>query len=72
MEKEKLQRINELAKKAKLQGLTTEEKSEQAKLRGEYLAEWREGVIQTLENTYVVDETGKHKLKKKDDCAQKS
>ena len=41
------------------------EKAEQAQLRGEYIAEWREGVIQTLENTYVVDENGKRKLRKK-------
>lgn len=52
-------------KKAKTEGLTEEEKAEQAQLRGEYIAEWREGVIQTLENTYVVDENGKRKLRKK-------
>lgn len=54
-----------LQKKAKTEGLTEEEKAEQAQLRGEYIAEWREGVIQTLENTYVVDENGKRKLRKK-------
>ena len=65
MLQEKIERINFLAKKAKTEGLTEEEKAEQAQLRGEYIAEWREGVIQTLENTYVVDENGKRKLKKK-------
>lgn len=65
MLKEKIDRINFLAKKAKTEGLTEEEKAEQATLRGEYIAEWREGVIQTLENTYVVDENGKRKLRKK-------
>lgn len=65
MLQEKIERINFLAKKAKTEGLTEEEKSEQAQLRGEYIAEWREGVIQTLENTYVVDENGKRKLRKK-------
>ncbi|HIU90473.1 MAG TPA: DUF896 domain-containing protein [Candidatus Fimimonas merdipullorum] len=65
MIKEKIDRINFLAKKSKTEGLTEEEKAEQATLRGEYIAEWREGVIQTLENTYVVDENGKRKLRKK-------
>ncbi len=65
MLKEKIDRINFLAKKSKTEGLTEEEKAEQATLRGEYIAEWREGVIQTLENTYVVDENGKRKLRKK-------
>ena len=65
MLKEKIERINFLAKKSKTEGLTEEEKAEQATLRGEYIAEWREGVIQTLENTYVVDENGKRKLRKK-------
>ena len=65
MLQEKIERINFLAKKAKTEGLTEEEKAEQAQLRGEYIAEWREGVIQTLENTYVVDENGKRKLLKK-------
>lgn len=62
---EKIERINELAKKSKTVGLTPEEKDEQAKLRAEYIAEWREGVVQVLENTYVVDENGKHKLPRK-------
>lgn len=65
MLQEKIERINFFAKKAKTEGLTEEEKAEQAQLRGEYIAEWREGVIQTLENTYVVDENGKRKLRKK-------
>ena len=65
MLKEKIDRINFLAKKSKTEGLTEEEKAEQATLRGEYIAEWREGVIQTLENTYVVDENGKRKQSKK-------
>ena len=65
---EKIRRINELAKKAKTpEGLTEAEKAEQQRLRAEYLAEWRLGVIQTLDNTYVVDEQGnERKLKKKD------
>ena len=64
---DKIKRINELAKKAKTEGLTSEEVAEQKALRAEYIAEWRQGVIQTLDNTYVVDENGKRKLRKKED-----
>ena len=68
MLEEKLLRINELAKKAKTpEGLTDEEKVEQQQLRKEYIAEWRQGVTQVLDNTYVMDEHGnKRKLEKKD------
>ena len=64
---EKIQRINELARKAKTpEGLTDAEKDEQQQLRKEYIAEWRQGVIQVLDNTYIMDEHGnKHKLEKK-------
>lgn len=72
MLREKVERINQLARKAKAEGLTEEEKAEQAKLRGEYLAEWREGLQQTLDNTYVVDESGvKRKIQKKPDYVEK-
>ena len=64
---QKIDRINHLARKAKAEGLTAEEKQEQATLRQEYLAEWRKGVMQTLDSTYIVDEKGnKRKLQKKD------
>lgn len=65
---EKIQRINELAKKAQTpEGLTEEEKAEQQQLRKEYIAAWRLGVEQVLDNTYVMDEQGnKHKLEKKE------
>ena len=59
MLEEKIQRINELARKAKTpEGLTEEEKLEQRELRQEYIAEWRQGVVQVLDNTYVMDEKG--------------
>ena len=65
-------RINFLAKKAKAEGLSEEEKAEQAQLRGEYLAEWRVGLQQTLDSTYVVDENGvKRKIQKKSDAEKK-
>ena len=64
---DKIQRINELARKAKTpEGLTEEEKQEQQRLRQEYIAEWRQGVTQVLDNTYIMDEQGnKRKLPKK-------
>ena len=65
MEQSLIERINFLAKKSKAEGLTEEEATEQKKLRQQYIAEWRKGVIQTLENTYVVDENGTRKLQKK-------
>ena len=68
MLEEKIARINELARKSKTpEGLTEEERNEQARLRQEYIAEWRAGVVQVLDNTYVMDEHGnKRKLEKKD------
>ena len=42
LEKHKMNRINELAKKSKEEGLTAEEKAEQETLRNEYLEKFRE------------------------------
>lgn len=69
MEKKKIDRINELARKSKTaEGLTDDEKAEQQQLRKEYIADWRLGVQQTLDNTYIVDEYGnERKLQKKPD-----
>ena len=62
----KLERINALARLAKERELTAEELAERDRLRKEYIAEWRRGAEQVLENTYIVDEHGnKRKLKKK-------
>ena len=66
MLQEKLNRINELARLKKERELTAAEAAEQTALRQEYIAEWRRGAIQVLENTWIVDEHGvKRKLKKK-------
>lgn len=66
MTDEKLQRINALARLAKERPLTAEELAERDVLRKEYIAEWRRGAEQVLENTYIVDEKGnKRKLQKK-------
>ncbi len=53
MEKAKVERINELAKKAKTVGLTDEEKQEQAKLRAEYIADFRAQFTGVLEHTVI-------------------
>ena len=65
MIQDKLDRINALAKLQRERELTPEEKEEQARLRKEYIAEWRAGAVQVLENTYIVDKNGvKHMLQK--------
>lgn len=61
MLQEKIDRINFLAKKAKTEGLTDAEKQEQQKLRQEYIAEWRLGMTQVLDNTYIMDDKGNKK-----------
>ena len=64
MEKAKIDRINELAKK---EALTEEEKLEQKQLRQEYIEEYKNNLRAQLDNTYIVDENGnKEKLKKKE------
>ena len=66
METQKLKRINELAAIARERSLTAEEILERDKLRKEYIAEWRRGAEQVLENTYIVGPDGtKRKLERK-------
>ena len=67
MEKEKIDRINFLARKAKSdEGLTHDEAEEQHALRQEYLDEMRLTVMNVLDNTYIQVEKGnKTKLRKK-------
>ena len=69
MDQKMIDRINELARKAKTpEGLTDAEKAERQQLRQEYLQAWRLGVQQTLDNTYIVDDKGnERKLQKKPD-----
>lgn len=54
----KLQRINELARKAKTTGLTDEEKQEQQVLRQEYIAAFRASAKAQLDSIVLVDEQG--------------
>ena len=53
-----IERINYLARKAKTEGLTDEEKAEQAKLRREYIDSVTGNLRAQLENVYIVDEKG--------------
>lgn len=56
MNKKKIDRINELAKKARSSdGLTPEEMTERAKLREEYLNAIRQNFKQTLDNIEIID-----------------
>ncbi|MCQ6276287.1 DUF896 domain-containing protein [Bacillus sp. V3B] len=68
LSKDKLARINELAKKAKTTGLTELEAKEQSKLRGEYLQTFRSSMLNTLKSVSVIDPEGNdvtpEKLKK--------
>ena len=66
MEKEQIERINELARKKKTVGLTEEELAEQAKLRQQYLAEFRANMEATLQSVRVERADGTYKpLEKK-------
>ena len=69
MDEKKIQRINELAKKAKTaQGLTPEEKEEQALLRREYLDAVRGNLEAQLNNTYIQRPDGSRiQMKKRKD-----
>ncbi len=68
MTQEKIDRINELAKKQKAEGLTEEEKSEQQILRREYIDGFKRSLTAQLENTYIVEPDGtKRKVIRKDE-----
>ena len=56
LSKEKIERINELARKQKAGELTKEEKNEQSRLRTEYLESFRKSFRQQLENVHFVED----------------
>ncbi len=58
MDKKMIERINALAKKSREEGLTEEEKQEQANLRAQYIAAFRAGTEQTLQSVRLVDKDG--------------
>ena len=54
MEKQRLERINELARKSRTpEGLTAEERAEQEKLRFEYVSALKEDLRAQLDSTVV-------------------
>lgn len=58
MDDKKIARINELYHKSKAEGLTREEKEEQAMLRQEYVAAVRANLRGTLDNISIVEKDG--------------
>ena len=66
MDQKKIDRINELAKKAKTEGLTEAEAQERAVLRREYIDSVVGNLKGHLENTYILRPDGtKEKVVKK-------
>lgn len=67
MNKDQIDRINELARKARFIGLTEAEERERAALRRAYIDSVVGNLKEQLDNTYIVDEQGnKRKLKERD------
>ena len=60
--KEKMDRINTLAKKKKSEGLTEAEAAEQAKLRKEYITAFRVQIRGQLENIKFVEDLSEEEL----------
>lgn len=58
LSEKKIQRINELAKKKKITGLSIEEAKEQTQLRKEYLETFRSSMRETIESVKVLDPEG--------------
>ncbi|MCE7794503.1 DUF896 domain-containing protein [Salipaludibacillus sp. CUR1] len=58
LSKDKIQRINELARKSKSEGLSLKEQKEQKDLRQEYLKNVRQSFKNQLTSVKVVDEEG--------------
>jgi uncharacterized protein YnzC (UPF0291/DUF896 family) len=66
MTQEKINRINELARKSKSEGLTPQEKEEQTALRNEYRRSVTGNLAAQLEHTYIITPDGKmHKAGQK-------
>ena len=56
---EVIRRINELAHKAKTEGLTEEETKERDELRRQYIDAFKRSLTAQLDNTYIVTPDGK-------------
>lgn len=62
LEKHKMNRINELAKKSKEEGLNPEEKKEQEALRKEYIEKFREHFKSHLKRIKFVEDMTEEEL----------
>ncbi len=58
MKKEQIDRINELYRKSKAEGLNEEEKKEQALLRKQFVADVKNNLTAQLNNIDMVNEDG--------------
>jgi uncharacterized protein YnzC (UPF0291/DUF896 family) len=58
MTEEKIERINVLARKAKAEGLTDEEKAEQQALRREFIDDFKRNLRGTLDNISIQENDG--------------
>lgn len=72
MTKEQIDRINQLARKAKQSRLTDEEKAEQQALRTQYIQSIRADLRQTLDNVSIVDENGNERKLEKHEMLRSS
>ncbi len=69
---QQLDRINELARKSRAEGLTEEEKLEQQSLRAEYIKAYKQSLVSQLESTVIVRPDGtKERITKKHDRRKK-
>lgn len=70
MEQSKIDRINELARKQRSEGLSEEEKAEQAALRKEYILAFRANLESQLGNVVIQYPDGsKKKVKPREDSS---
>jgi len=67
LDQNRIDRINELARKAKSEGLTPDELRERDALRREYVAAIRANLTAQLDHTYIEDGQGnRRKLKRRE------
>lgn len=66
MEKSRIEKLNELAKKAKSSSLSEAELVERDELRKEYIAAFKANLKATLDNTVIVDKDGNRRSLRKD------
>ncbi len=71
MKQEQFDRINELARKAKAEGLTPAEQEEQARLRAEYIAAYRASLRSQLDSLVIRTPDGKDQPLKRRESGKK-